>query len=118
MSCTGPAADEAVTVSNGAEATRPAFFRIVVDGARVRVVGPVALARLAAPLYGGETTTVVADLSRYEDRTAVVSLHANSRKLGSRTITVDCRQPSPGAGTGPPGAQPRAMTWCPVRRAR
>jgi len=44
---------------------------------------------------------VVADLSRYEDRTAVVSLHANGRKLGSRTITVDCRQPSPGAGTGP-----------------
>jgi hypothetical protein len=86
-----PPPTSTVTLSNNGDPASHEVFVIRVDGRAVL---------RTAPLYGGDTTTVVVDLSRYEDRTVVVSLHANGRKLGSRTIAVDCARPSPAGGAG------------------
>lgn len=101
-----PPPTSTVTLSNDGDPDSAVVFVVRVDG---RVVLE------TAPLYGGDTTTVVADLSKYEDQTVVVDLHANGKELGSRTITVNCRGVSPesggsgggngggGGGTGPIG---------------
>ena len=84
------------------------MFVILVDGRVVQV---------SAPLYGGDTTTIVGDLSRFEDQTVTIELRANGGMLGSRTIHVNCStavaEPDTGAGTGPGGAgttQPAVAT--------
>jgi hypothetical protein len=78
-----------VALSNTGDRDSQLVFVIRVNG---RVV------QRTAPLYGGDTTTIVADLSRYEDQTAVVSLLANGRLLGSRRISVNCESSSPSGG--------------------
>jgi|tagenome__1003787_1003787.scaffolds.fasta_scaffold20938096_3 hypothetical protein len=88
-----------VTLSNDGDPDSAVVFVVRVDGRMVLET---------APLYGGDTTTVVADLSKYEDQTVVVTLHANGKELGSRAITVDCQGVSPesggnGGGTAPTG---------------
>ena len=90
-----PPPTSTITLSNHGDPASAVGFVVRVDG---RVVLE------TAPLYGGDTTTVVADLSKYEDQTVVVTVHANGEELGSRTIKVDCRGVSPGnGGTTPIG---------------
>ena len=88
QSCPSPTST--VTLSNNGD---PASHEVFV----LRVDGKVVLR--TAPLYGGDTTTVVADLSRYEDQTVTVTLHANGKLLGSRKISVNC-ETSGGSGGG------------------
>ena len=75
-----------VTLSNDGDPASAAVFVIRVNG---RVV------QRSAPLYGGDTTTIVADLSRFEDRTAIVSVASDGDVLGVRKITVNCQQDAP-----------------------
>ena len=95
-----PPPSTTVTLSNNGDPDSQVVFVIRVDGTVVQE---------SAPLYGGDTTTVVADLSRYEDQTVTVTLHANGKLLGSRTITVNCKPPASGGNgdgggnTGPQG---------------
>ena len=62
----------------------------------------------SAPIYGGDVTTIVADLSAYEDQTVDVELSANGEVLGSRTVHVNCERPDiapdQGAGDDGPGS--------------
>ena len=72
-------------------------FTILVDGKVVQQT---------APLFGGDTTTIVGDLTPYEDQTVTIELRANGEVLGSRTLAVNC-QPAPGPGPGAGGCRPR-----------
>ncbi len=87
--CPPPSAT--VTLSNEGDPDSQVVFVIRVNG---RVV------QETAPLFGGDTTTIVGDLSRYEDQTVVVGIRANGELLGSRVIRVDCEQPASGPATG------------------
>lgn len=87
--CPPPSAT--VTLSNQGEPDSQVVFVIRVNG---RVV------QESAPVFGGDITTIVVDLSRYEDRTVVVGVRANGELLGSRVIRVDCEQPATGPATG------------------
>ena len=78
-----------VTLANEGDPESTVEFTILVNG---RVVQD------SAPLFGGDTTTIVGDLTPYEDRSINVVLRANGEVLGSRTIHVNCR---PGPGVGP-----------------
>lgn len=89
-----PPPSSTVTLSNNGDPASQVVFVIRVDGTIVQET---------APLYGGDTTTIVGDLSRYEDQTVTVTLHANGELLGSRTIRVNCQQTSPGGGGGGAG---------------
>jgi len=88
-----------VTLANSGDPDSRVVFVIRVNG---RVV------QRSAPIYGGDTTTIVGDLSRYEDRTVTVTVRANGELLARRTIAVNCdrRRPAPtpgsshGTGTG------------------
>ncbi len=73
-----------VTLSNTGDPDSSIVYAARVDG---RIV------QRSAPLYGGDTTTIVVDLSAYEDQTVRVALLANGDVLGSRTVNVDCEQP-------------------------
>ena len=115
LECPPPSAT--ATLSNDGDAESTVVFTILVNG---RVV------QETAPLFGGDTTTIVGDLTPYEDQTVTIELRANGEVLGSRTIAVNCRKPtgpdtSPASGpeTGPavlprsaagPGGQPAATT--------
>jgi hypothetical protein len=91
---TCPPPTSTVTLSNHGDPDSQMVFVIMVDQN---------VALKTAPLYGGDTTTVVADLAQYEDQTVTVSIHANGRLLGSRTITVDCKGPGSGVSPGTTG---------------
>ena len=82
--CVGPDASVAVTVSNAADATAPAFFTILVDGVLVETVGPVAR---------GQSETVVIPLPGQEDETFTVEVRSGGEVIASRVITVDCAPP-------------------------
>jgi hypothetical protein len=98
LECPPPTAT--VTLANTGDPDSRVVFVIRIDGRIVQV---------SAPLYGGDATTIVGDLSQYEDQTVDIELRANGQVLGSRTIAVDCRQPvPPGPGDGPP--QPVVVT--------
>ena len=102
LECPPPTAT--VTLGNAGDADSRVVFAIRIDGR---------IAQVSAPLYGGDTTTIVGDLSRFEDQTVTIELRANGQVLGSRTITVDCQQPAgPGPGPGPGGesVQPAVST--------
>jgi hypothetical protein len=77
------------TLSNAGDPASTVVFTILVDGQ---------VYQESAPLFGGDTTTIVGDLRPYEDQTITIALRANGELLGSRTIHVDCRT---GTGTGP-----------------
>ena len=88
LECPPPSAT--ATLSNVGDPESTVVFTILVNG---RVV------QQTAPLFGGDTTTIVGDLSPFEDQRITIELRANGEVLGSRTLAVDCEQP--GAGTGP-----------------
>lgn len=87
--CTGPDAGVEVAVSNDADATRPAFFAIAVDGDVVRRVGPVA---------PGASETVVLDaaLAGLEDQTVTIEVRSGGEVVAARVVTIDCAPPPPG----------------------
>lgn len=94
---TCPLTAATATLTNGGDPGSRVVFVIRVNGR---------VAQVSAPLHGGESTTIVGDLSSFEDRTITVDISANGRVLGSRTFTVDCRQAQP-PGPGPdPGRDP------------
>ncbi|WP_432477299.1 hypothetical protein [Nocardioides sp. GXQ0305] len=88
-----PPPSTTVTLANDGDADSRIVFSILIDGKVVQV---------SAPVYGGDSTTIVGDLSRYEDQTVTVELRANGEVLGSRTVSVDCV--SPAEGRRPAGA--------------
>jgi hypothetical protein len=103
-----------VTLANTGAPDSRVVFVIRING---RIV------QTSAPLYGGDSTTIVGDLARFEDRTVAVELRANGEVLGSRTIRVDCVQPAaapdpavapdsvvgPDSAVPPPAAGPAAL---------
>ena len=92
--CPPPSAT--VTLGNTGDPDSQVVFVILVDGKVVQ---------RSAPLFGGDTTTIVGDLSRFEDQTVVVELRANGKLLGSRTIHVNCTTVAGASGsTGQPGS--------------
>ena len=93
--CPPPSAT--VTLANDGDPASTVVYVIRVNG---RVV------QESAPIYGGDETTIVGDLSRFEDRRVTVSISANGELLGRRTFRVDCVQESgtgPVTGAGPAG---------------
>ncbi|CUR59200.1 exported hypothetical protein [metagenome] len=90
-----------VTLANDGDPASRVVFVIRLNG---RVV------QESAPLYGGDVTTIVGDLSRFEDQTVLVAVRANGELLGRRAVTVNCGRPAPdpgpdtGPGTNPPPA--------------
>jgi hypothetical protein len=91
-----PPPSTTVTLANDGDPDSKIVFSIRVDDKVVQV---------SAPIYGGDSTTIVGDLSRYEDQTVDVELRANGEVLGSRTVAVDCepdggRQVPAGAAEG------------------
>jgi hypothetical protein len=101
--CPPPSAT--VALGNTGDPDSTVVFVILVDGKVVQ---------RSAPIFGGDTTTIVGDLSRFEDQTVVVELRANGEVLGSRTIHVNCTivagasgstaQPASTASGGFPGS--------------
>src|SRR5205085_7865085 len=63
-----PPPSTTVTLANDGDPDSKVVFVIRVNG---RVV------QQSAPVYGGDSTTIVGDLSRFEDRTVTVSVRAN-----------------------------------------
>jgi hypothetical protein len=93
VECPPPSAT--ATLSNIGDPESTVVFRILVNG---RVV------QQSAPLFGGDTTTIVVDLRRFEDQRITIELRANGQVLGRRTLFVDCEQPGAGdAGQGDAG---------------
>ena len=88
--CPPPSAT--VTLGNTGDPDSQVVFVILVDGKVVQ---------RSAPMFGGDTTTIVGDLSRFEDQTVIVELRANGEVLGSRTIHVNC-------STGPEPSRSRS----------
>ncbi|HEX6148505.1 hypothetical protein [Nocardioides sp.] len=87
------------TLSNAGDPESTVVFTILVNGE---------VYQESAPLFGGDTTTIVGDLRPYEDQTITIALRANGELLGSRTIHVDCREApgtGPGAGQAPGAGQ-------------
>jgi len=84
--CAGTAASVQVIVTNGADATAPAFFAILVDGAVVDRVGPVA---------PGDSRTVAVPLNGLEDQTVTVAVRSGGDIIASQVVTVDCSAPPP-----------------------
>ena len=80
-----------VTLANDGDPASTVVYGVRVDGELVQE---------SAPIYGGDETTIVADLSAYEDQTVLVALVANGEVLGRRLLRIDCEQPP---GTGPDG---------------
>ena len=105
LGCPPPSAT--VTLGNTGDPESQVVFVILVDGKVVQETEPV---------FGGDTTTIVGDLSRFEDQTVVVELRANGEVLGSRTIKVNClavagasaSSGQPGSSSG--GVQPGSST--------
>jgi hypothetical protein len=76
-----PPPSTTVTLGNTGDPDSQVVFVILVDGKVVQ---------RSAPIFGGDTTTIVGDLAQFEDQTVVVELRANGKVLGSRTIHVNC----------------------------
>ena len=90
-----------VTLANDGDPASTVVYGVRVDGELVQE---------SAPIYGGDETTIVADLSAYEDQTVRIALVANRQVLGRRVLHIDCEQPpetgpdtvvAPGSGTAP-----------------
>ena len=90
-----------VTLANDGDPASSVVYGVRVDGELVQE---------SAPIYGGDETTIVADLTAYEDQTVTVALVANGEVLGRRVLRIDCEQPpvtgpdtdvAPGSGTAP-----------------
>jgi hypothetical protein len=72
-----------VTLANDGDPASTVVYGVRVDGRLVQE---------SAPIYGGDETTIVADLSAYEDQTVRVALVANGQVLGQRVLHIDCEQ--------------------------
>jgi len=86
-----------VTLANDGDPASTVVYGVRVDGELVQE---------SAPIYGGDETTIVADLTAYEDQTVIIALVANGEVLGRRTLRIDCEQPpapAPDGGTSPAG---------------
>ncbi|QBR93668.1 hypothetical protein [Nocardioides euryhalodurans] len=88
-----PPPSTTLTLANDGDPGSTVVFTIRIDG---RVV------QRSAPIHGGEETTIVGDLTAFEDQTVVVELLADDRVLGRRTFDVDCVAVAPGTGTTSP----------------
>ncbi len=89
--CTGPPPSVEVTVSNDPDATQPAFFAILVDGAVSQRVGPVPR---------GESETVVLEgggvaAPLQEDETFAIEVRSEGEIVAAHVVTVDCGGPDP-----------------------
>lgn len=95
--CPPPSAT--VTLSNTGDPDSSVVFGLRVDGEAVQT---------SAPLYGGDTTTIVVDLSPYEDQTVRIQAGYNGDVVVDRTVTVNCKADPDSPGTGPdePGTGP------------
>jgi uncharacterized membrane protein YgcG len=58
------------------------------------------LVQRSAPLYGGDSTTIVVDLTPYEGRTAHVEAGYNGTVVVDRTVTIHCTDGDDGDGDG------------------
>ena len=72
-----------VRAANAPDATQPAEITVLVDGAAVETVGPLAPGE-------SETVTLSTDLAVAEDRTFTVEVRSDGEVLASRVVTVDC----------------------------
>jgi len=81
VECPPPTAT--VTLSNNGEPGSKVRFVIRVDGKIVQV---------SAPVYGGDTTTIVGDLSGFEDQSVTVEIRAHHEVIGERTVHVNCQR--------------------------
>ncbi len=97
--CVGTTPSVAVTVTNADDATAPAFFTILVDGAVVETVGPVAPGESETVTLGG------AGLSTRENQTFTVEVRSGGEVIASRVVTVDC-------APGPPQVAIDAQLTC------
>ena len=104
LECPPPTAT--ATLANDGDPDSTVVFTVLVDG---RVV------QESAPLFGGDITTIVGDLTPYEDQRITIGLRANGQVLGSRTLAVNCR-PAPGPRPGPRGV-PELLVQAPRRPA-
>jgi hypothetical protein len=80
-----------LTLSNAGDPASSVVFGIRVDDREVQ---------RSAPLYGGDTTTIVVDLTRFEDRTMHVEAGYNGEVVVDRTVTVDCVDDDGDGGSG------------------
>lgn len=78
-----------VTLANDGEPDSFLSYAISVDG---RVVQD------SADIYGGDETTIVLDLSAFEDRTVRVAISTGGEVVASKDVRVNCEQPSTGPG--------------------
>lgn len=78
-----------VTLGNDGDPASSVVFGVRIDN------GPV---QTSAPLYGGDTTTIVLDLAPFEDQTVRVRAGYNGTVLVDQRVTVDCVDDR---GTGP-----------------
>ena len=92
LECPPPSAT--ATLSNQGDPESTVVFTILVDGKVVQ---------RTAPLFGGDTTTIVGDLTPYEDQSVTIELRANGEILGSRTLVVNCRTNPAANGPAPAG---------------
>ena len=60
----------------------------------------------SAPIYGGDTTTIVVDLTPFEDQTVRVRAGYNGSVVVDRTVTVDCVADDDGTGPTNGGTAP------------
>ena len=86
-----PPPSSTVTLANDGDPDSTVVFAVTIDG---RVV------QQSAPLYGGDVTTIVGDLSGFEDQTVTVGLLSNGELLGRRTISVNCKIDPPSLAPG------------------
>ena len=97
VECVGTTPQVGVTVTNGAAATAPAFFAVLVDGVVVETVGPVAPG-------DSQTVTLTGDpgggLEGQEDETITVEVRSGGAVIDSRVLTVDCPPPPPDVDIG------------------
>ena len=77
-----------VRLANDPRATAPATFEILVNGAVVQTVGPVARGEVQVVDIGDA-------LAPYEDQTVVVEVRSGGEVLASRVVTVDCEAGAP-----------------------
>ena len=80
-----------VSLTNDGDPDSSVVFGIRVDGRPVQ---------RSAPVYGGDTTTIVVDLSRFEDQTVHVQAGYDGTLLVDRRVKVDCVTDTSGGSSG------------------
>lgn len=86
-----PPPTSTVTLSNAGDAASTVEFFIRVNDRPVQ---------RSAPLYGGDSTTIVVDLRPYEGKTAHVEAGYNGKVVIDRTVTINCAEDGADDGAG------------------